>query len=174
MSLLFVNLPWLAFIKSVTKKNLGIQNKHSNCQLCVPFNKIAFFLILKNCIIIHLLDINFVNVLDDIKMIITKSAIGRCKCGIGMIRCQTPMLKSCQVSFISSKPPPPPNETDPDPKRSSPLNPDQLKLISERSSQLAETLKVKYRDTLKQGTIWYQEQLNSLSQRKNGIGGGEW
>ena len=74
---------------------------------------------------------------------------------------------------MSSKPPTP-KETEPDPKKSSPLSSDQLKLISDRSSQLAETLKVKYQDTLKQGTIWYQDKLNSLSQRKNGIGGGEW
>jgi hypothetical protein len=57
---------------------------------------------------------------------------------------------------------------------SKPLRTEQLKLLKDHTYRLADALKMKYQDTLKAGTVWYQGQLNSFSQRKNGIGGNEW
>ena len=104
-------------------------------------------------------------------MIISKSVIGRCKCGV--IRCHPPLLNPGQMSLLSSKPPTKENEPEKDKSSTagSRLSPEQLKLISQTSSKLAEALKSRYEDTLKQGSIWYQQKVDSFSQRK---GGGEW
>lgn len=63
------------------------------------------------------------------------------------------------------------NEEKPAKSVSGPFSPEQLKVVSDTSSKLAEALKLKYQETLKQGTLWYQDKLITLSQRTNG---GEW
>jgi hypothetical protein len=86
-------------------------------------------------------------------------------------------MNSGQISFLSSKPPT--KNNDPEKEKSStttgsPLSPEHLKLISQTSSKLAEALKLRYADTLKQGSIWYQQKVDSFSQRRGAMGGGEW
>jgi hypothetical protein len=39
---------------------------------------------------------------------------------------------------------------------------------------LVQALKVKYDEALKQGSLWYQDKVNSLTEKTNGLSGGEW
>jgi hypothetical protein len=106
-------------------------------------------------------------------MIITKrGCIIRCNCGVLFRNHSTYFKQSCK---FSSKPPTNKdeivNEEKPAKSVSGPFSPEQLKVVSDTSSKLAEALKLKYQETLKQGTLWYQDKLITLSQRTNG---GEW
>ena len=110
-------------------------------------------------------------------MLISNGVIFRCKCGLS--RCNNPLLRTYQLSFMSSNSKSNPEKV-PEPSKvekfnpSKPLNAEQLKLLKDQTYRLAETLKMRYEDTLKAGAVWYQDQLSSFSQRKNGLGGNEW